>query len=124
MTELKINYADLYTRVNFLEIPEGWGNLATELYQKISFAIETGQYSDDVAGEWHISAMDVNKNGKFTISGKHIISNFVDIIKQTASHAENVCCICGWQGSIVSIPNGIRLPLCKAHHDVACDPGD
>jgi hypothetical protein len=110
---------ELYTRVNFSNVPEGWVNLAEELFERINERLNSEEFGVDVKNEWHISSIDLNANGKFTISGKHIISNCVDIVREIAAHAEKVCCVCGESGAIQQSFPGAKLPLCKRHLNIA-----
>jgi hypothetical protein len=108
-----------YSRINFDEVPEGWKNLALELFERIDDYCENHEFNSEVIREWYISGIDLNRNGKLVLKGKHIF-RFTDIIKDIAFMAENVCCICGNAGEIVDTYNEIKLPLCHKHQLIAC----
>ena len=105
---------DSYTKVNFDEVPEGWMNLAVELFERIDRYCAEHEFDPDVIRDWYVSSIDLNKNGKLILTGKHIF-RFTDIIKDIAHLAESVCCVCANPAEIITTGFGTKLPLCPVH---------
>lgn len=109
-----IDENNFHNRVDVLQIPEGWRSVAYELVVQIDEYLQNYECDYDIFGEWKISSLDINKNGKLIITGTHI-KNLIDPITAVAKIAESVCCICGNNGQIETTKYGIKLPLCKTH---------
>lgn len=105
---------NFHNRVDILEIPEGWRSVAYELVLQIDEYLQSHEDGHEIFEEWKISSIDINKNGKMTITGTHL-RNLIDPIVAVGKIAESVCCICGNHGQIETTKLGIKLPLCKAH---------
>ncbi|MDU8351503.1 hypothetical protein RYA05_06335 [Pseudomonas syringae pv. actinidiae] len=90
------------------------------LLEEISKTLEEKHTPENLASDFSISRIDVNKNGKLVITGQHVRYFENEIIK-IAKIAENVCCICGNYGEIKSMFNQYKIPLCDKHFQVAND---